>query len=134
MLDHEGFAIDLKEGTRRTVKFRHDDDIVIVTHEDKGWFDARSDAKGDVLALATYLLGLCFSEALAAVGDLVAFQPTAPAWDNPARRHRRAAPPRSPVAFDRMADSWTTLRMMLIFVPWRNWHECLSERVHNPGL
>ena len=85
MLEHEGFAIDLKESTRRAVKFRRDDDIIIVIHDDKGWFDARSDAKGDVFALAIYLLGVGFPEALAAVCGLVAYQPTLPAWERPAR-------------------------------------------------
>lgn len=86
VLEHEGFAIDRKESTRRAVKFRRDDEIIIVIHDDHGWFDARSDAKGDVFGLASYLLGVDFSAALAAVGDLVAFQPTAPAWERPARQ------------------------------------------------
>jgi hypothetical protein len=85
MLEHEGFAIDLKESTRRAVKFRREDDIIIVIHDDKGWFDPRSDAKGDVFALANYLLGGGFSEALVAVCELVAYQPTLPAWERPAR-------------------------------------------------
>jgi hypothetical protein len=88
MLEHEGFAIDLKESTRRAVKFRRDDDIIIVIHDDKGWFDARSDAKGDVFALASYLLGGGFSKALAAVCGLVAYKPTLPAWERPARHSR----------------------------------------------
>lgn len=86
VLEHEGFAIDRKESTRRAVKFRRDDDIIIVIHEDRGWFDARSDAKGDVFALASYLHGIGFADALAAVGDLVAFQPTEPAWERPLRQ------------------------------------------------
>ncbi len=81
VLEHEGFAIDRKESTRRAVKFRRDDDIIIVIHDDRGWFDARSDAKGDVFALASYLHGIGFAEALAVVGDLVEFQPTAPTWE-----------------------------------------------------
>ncbi|MBP1861536.1 DUF3991 and toprim domain-containing protein [Rhizobium herbae] len=92
LLEHEGFAIDLKESTRRAVKFRRDDDIIIVIHDDKGWFDARSDAKGDVFALASYLIGGGFSEALAAVGGLVAYQPTLPAWERPSRVLTGTAP------------------------------------------
>ncbi len=83
VLEHEGFAIDRKESTRRAVKFRRDDDIIIVIHDDRGWFDARSDFKGDVFALASYLRGIGFAEALTMVGDLVAFQPTAPTWEKP---------------------------------------------------
>ncbi|MBP1861683.1 hypothetical protein [Rhizobium herbae] len=85
-LEHEGFAIDRKESTRRAVKFRRDDDIIIVIHDDRGWFDVRSDAKGDVFALASYLRGIGFTEALTVVGDLVAFQPTAPTWEKPLRQ------------------------------------------------
>lgn len=85
MLEHEGFAIDLKQSTRRAVKFRRDDDIIIVIHDDKGWFDARSEAKGDVFALASHLIGGGFSEALAVVRGLVAYEPTLPARERPAR-------------------------------------------------
>jgi hypothetical protein len=85
VLEHEGFAIDLKESSRRALKFRRDNDIIIVIHDDKGWFDARSDAKGDVFALASYLLGGGFSEALVRVSGLVAFKPSMPAWERPAR-------------------------------------------------
>ncbi len=84
LLEHEGFAIDLKESTRRAVKFRREDDIIIVIHDDKGWFDPRSDAKGDVFGLASYLIGGGFSEAVAVVGGLVAYQPTLPAWEHSA--------------------------------------------------
>ncbi|QND44457.1 DUF3991 domain-containing protein (plasmid) [Rhizobium lusitanum] len=91
VLEHEGFAIDRKASTRRAVKFRRDYDIVIVIHEDRGWFDARSDAKGDVFALVSYLRGVGFPDALAAVGDLVAFQPAAPAWEKPARQAQAVA-------------------------------------------
>ncbi|WFR97778.1 DUF3991 and toprim domain-containing protein [Rhizobium tumorigenes] len=86
VLEHEGFARDRKESTRRAVKFRRDHDIVIVIHDDKGWFDARSEAKGDVFALASYLRGIGFAEARAVVGDLAAFQPTARAWKKPFRQ------------------------------------------------
>lgn len=83
VLEQEGFAMDRKESTRRAVKFRRDDDIIIVIHDDRGWFDARSDAKGDVFDLAGYLYGIAFAETLAVVSDLVGFQPEAPAWRSP---------------------------------------------------
>ncbi|MBM7045650.1 DUF3991 and toprim domain-containing protein [Rhizobium lusitanum] len=105
VLEHEGFTVDVKESTRRAVKFRRDDNIVIVIHEDKGWFDARSDAKGDVFALVSYLRGVGFSDALAAVGDLVAFHPAAPAWEKPARQAHAVAS---------VVDRWKHRRR-----PWR---------------
>jgi hypothetical protein len=87
MLEHAGFALDLKESTRRAVKFRRNDAIIIVIHEGQGWFDARSDAKGDVFTLANHLFGGGFADALVAVGDLVGFRPTETAWQKPAGRH-----------------------------------------------
>ncbi|MBX5177398.1 DUF3991 domain-containing protein [Rhizobium lentis] len=105
VLEHEGFAIDRKESTRRAVKFRRDDDIIIVIHDDRGWFDARSDAKGDVFALASYLHGIGFAETLAVVGDLVAFQPTAPIWEKPIGRTQTMAS---------VADRWNHRKR-----PWR---------------
>ena len=48
VLEQAGFAVDRKESTRRAVKYRRGDDIIIVIHEGKGWFDPLSDAKGDV--------------------------------------------------------------------------------------
>ncbi|NKL59496.1 DUF3991 and toprim domain-containing protein [Rhizobium leguminosarum] len=91
VLEHEGFAIDRKESTRRAVKFRRDDDVVIVIHNGRGWFDARSEAKGDVFALASYLRGIGFAETLAMVGDLVAFQPTAAIWQKPLHQRQTVA-------------------------------------------
>jgi len=105
VLEHEGFAIDRKESTRRAVKFRRDDDIIIVIHDDRGWFDARSDAKGDVFALASYMRGIGFAEALAVVGDLVAFQPAAPTWEKPQHQTQ-------PIAS--VADRWNHRKR-----PWR---------------
>ncbi|NTC82535.1 MULTISPECIES: DUF3991 and toprim domain-containing protein [Rhizobium/Agrobacterium group] len=105
VLEREGFAIDRKESTRRAVKFRRDDDIIIAIHDDRGWFDARSDAKGDVFALASYLHGIGFAESLAVVGDLVAFQPAAPTWEKPQHQTQ-------PIAS--VADRWNHRKR-----PWR---------------
>jgi len=105
LLEREGFAIDRKESTRRAVKFRRDDDIIIVIHDDRGWFDARSDAKGDVFALASHLRGIGFTEALTMVGHLVAFQPTAPTWEKPLYQTQMVAP---------ITDRWNHRKR-----PWR---------------
>ncbi|WP_276122429.1 DUF3991 and toprim domain-containing protein [Pararhizobium qamdonense] len=105
LLEREGFAIDRKESTSRAVKFRRDDDIIIVIHDDRGWFDARSDAKGDVFALASHLRGIGFTEALTMVGHLVAFQPTAPTWEKPLYQTQMVAP---------ITDRWNHRKR-----PWR---------------
>ncbi len=87
VLEKAGFAIDLKESTRKAVKYRRGDAIVIVIHDGKGWFDALSDAKGDVFSLVEHLDGIGFAEVLQRVSDLVGFVPSPPAWTRPARAH-----------------------------------------------
>ncbi len=80
VLEQAGFAVDLKESTRKAVKYRRGGEIVIVIHEGRGWFDALSDAKGDVYALVEHLDGVAFPEVLRRVSDLVGFEPAWPVW------------------------------------------------------
>ncbi|MFA1677441.1 hypothetical protein ACDY97_33330 [Rhizobium mongolense] len=79
-LEQAGFEIDLKESTRRAVKFRRGGDIIIVTHEGRGWFDPLSDRKGDVFALIGFLQPGDFRATLTAVGALAGVQPLHPTW------------------------------------------------------
>ncbi|WP_439494334.1 DUF3991 domain-containing protein [Bosea sp. (in: a-proteobacteria)] len=83
VLERAGYAIDLKESTRRAVKHRRGSDIIIVIHEGKGWFDPLSDAKGDVFSLIQHIDGVAFTEALARAAELVGFRPAEPAWQRP---------------------------------------------------
>ena len=85
VLESAGFAVDLKESTRKAVKYRRGGDIVIVIHDGKGWFDPLSDAKGDVFRLVEHLDGLPFTAALYVVADLIGFTPSEPAWIRQAR-------------------------------------------------
>ncbi|TIR50621.1 MAG: DUF3991 domain-containing protein [Mesorhizobium sp.] len=87
VLERAGFAIDRRESTRRAVKYRRNDDILIVIHDGKGWFDPLSDAKGDVYALVAHLDGVGFVECLDRVAELVGFVPREPVWTRPAREH-----------------------------------------------
>lgn len=89
-LEQAGFAIDLKESTRRAVKYRRGAEIIIVTHEGRGWFDPLSDRKGDVFALVGWLQPGDFQAALAAVSALAGMAPAQPAW-GPRRSRRREA-------------------------------------------
>jgi hypothetical protein len=89
-LEQAGFLIDLKESTRRAVKYRRGTEIIIVTHQGKGWFDPHSDRKGDVFALIGLLQQADFPSALDAVAALAG---TAPAhitlWaPHPGRRSK----------------------------------------------
>lgn len=80
-LEKARFAIDLKESTRKAVKYRRGEtEIIIVIHEGRGWFDPLSDAKGDVFSLAEHLGADGFSEALDHVADLVDFTPSELVW------------------------------------------------------
>lgn len=85
VLEDAGFALDLKESTRKAMKYRRDAAIVIVIHDGKGWFDPLSDAKGDVFKLVEHLKGVRFVKAMNAVADLVGFVPSDPHWDRGAR-------------------------------------------------
>jgi hypothetical protein len=88
VLEKAGFAIDLKESTRRAVKYRRDDDIIIVIHEGRGWFDPLSDAKGDVFSLVEHLDHVGFSEELDRVAELTGFVASEPAWTRTARQRQ----------------------------------------------
>ena len=85
VLEEAGFALDPRESTRRALKFRRAAEIVIVTHEGRGWFDPLSDAKGDVFALVAHLHGESFPEALDRVAGLVGMTVNAPVWRRPWR-------------------------------------------------
>ena len=85
VLEKAGFAIDVKKSTRRAVKHRRGDAIVIVIHGGKGWFDPQSEAKGDVLSLIQRLDGVAFGDALVRAADLIGFVPAEPVWTKPQR-------------------------------------------------
>jgi hypothetical protein len=85
VLERAGFALDVKESTRKAVKYRRDAQIIIVIHDGKGWFDPLSDGKGDVFGLVEHLEGVPFVEAMNSVADLVGFVPSAPVWERESR-------------------------------------------------
>lgn len=117
VLETGGFAIDLKESTRKAVKYRRGDDIIIVIHDGKGWFDPRSEAKGDVYSLVQHLDGCDFLEAFVQVASLVGFEPREPEWKRQSRE----------TAFDQsIPDRWAARRK-----PWRRsatWRYLSDER------
>jgi len=96
LLEQAGFAIDVKESTRKALKYRRGAEIVIVIHGGRGWFDPLSDAKGDVFGLAAHLGGVSFVEALDQVADLVGVSATDPVWSRPTGKpaHRISIPER----------------------------------------
>jgi hypothetical protein len=70
ILSHAGFALDRRESTRRALKFRRADEIIIVVHNGRGWWDPHSEARGDVFRLVRHLERLRFPEALERVHDI----------------------------------------------------------------
>jgi hypothetical protein len=84
VLESNGWAIDIKESTRRAVKYRRrQGEIIIVTHNGLGWFDPLSDAKGDVFALSRHLGKFGFVDALDEVSQLTNFRASEPMWRRP---------------------------------------------------
>ncbi|MEC5382368.1 DUF3991 domain-containing protein [Aurantimonas sp. C2-6-R+9] len=117
VLEKAGFAIDLKESTRKAVKYRRGDDIIIVIHGGKGWFDPLSDAKGDVFSLVEHLDDIGFAEVLQRVSELVGLVPSEPVWT---RRSRERDPDLG------IPDRWRVRRS-----PWRSsmtWRYLRDER------
>lgn len=117
VLEKAGFAVDVKESTRRAVKHRRGDEIVIVIHDGKGWFDPQSDAKGDVFSLIRHLDGGGFTDALASAAELVGFTPAEPVWT-------RAPREQEPVAS--LSERWAVRRK-----PWpgsATWRYLRDER------
>ena len=80
LLEQDGWKVDIKESTRRAIKYRRDERIVIVIHDGRGWFDPLSTAKGDVFSLAEHLGANGFADACDRVSGVVGFVPRAPAW------------------------------------------------------
>ncbi|MFB2553977.1 DUF3991 and toprim domain-containing protein [Ensifer soli] len=80
VLEGAGFSLDMKESTKRAMKFRRGAEIIIVTHAGRGWFDPLSDDKGDVFGLVTALEGCDFVEGCARVAVLCGLQPSESVW------------------------------------------------------
>lgn len=87
VLEQAGFAVDVKESTRRAVKFRRNNEIIIVIHDGHGWFDPLSDARGDVFSLVAHLDGIGFPNAFRRVASMIGYVPREPTWNKPARAH-----------------------------------------------
>ncbi|MFJ1311767.1 DUF3991 and toprim domain-containing protein [Agrobacterium sp. P15N1-A] len=117
MLEQAGFAIDVKESTRKAVKYRRGPEIIIVIHGGRGWFDPLSDAKGDIFGLAEHLDSVTFVEALNRVAALVGIVATDPAWSRPAGK---------PAYSTSVPERWAARR-----TPWQGsmtWRYLRTER------
>jgi hypothetical protein len=51
-----GWKLDVRESTRRALKYRRGKgEVLIVTHDGRGWWDPLSQAKGDIFDLVQYI-------------------------------------------------------------------------------
>lgn len=91
VLEQVGFAVDLKESTRRAIKYRRGGEIIIVIHGGRGWFDPLSEAKGDVFSLIQHMDGFSFVDALNRVASLVGVDLHEPEWRRSVRDTAPAA-------------------------------------------
>ena len=76
VLEAAGWRLDAQESTRRAAKYRLGaGQIVIVTHDGRGWFDPLNDRRGDVLALAQHVWGGNLGHARKALRPLAGIEP-----------------------------------------------------------
>ncbi len=123
VLETAGFALDVKESTKRAKKYRRGGDIIIVTHGGRGWFNPLSDDKGDIFALVAALEGYDFLDGCARVAALSGLQPSDPIWRPDDREARNSAS---------VAEDWARRRS-----PWPGsatwrylrWHRSLPASV-----
>ncbi|WP_371349322.1 DUF3991 and toprim domain-containing protein [Ancylobacter sp. IITR112] len=93
LLESHGWKVDVRESTPRSIKYRRaDGEIIIVNHQGRGWFDPKSQAKGDVYDLAQHLGADGFPSAMQVVNELVGFVPRDPVWQRRSRRSASVAP------------------------------------------
>ncbi len=90
-----GWRLDARESTRRARKYRRGPgEVLIVSHEGRGWWDPTSERKGDIFTLARLLEpGLDFGGAKRLLRDIAGIAPTPPG----PRRGSDQPPPVPPV-------------------------------------
>lgn len=99
VLERAGWTLDMQGSTQHAPKYRNGpSQIVIVTHEGRGWFDPLNDARGDVLALAQHVWGGNFGQARKALRPLAGI---APALAPVERDRKPAAPLDAPKVWER---------------------------------
>jgi hypothetical protein len=75
-----GWKLDVRESTRRALKYRRaKGEILIVTHDGRGWWDPLSQAKGDIFDLVQHLdRSLNFGQVRQVLRRFVGVAPTYP--------------------------------------------------------
>jgi hypothetical protein len=85
------WQLDKRESTRNCLKYRRGKgEVLLVTHEGRGWWDPLSTAKGDIFDLVQYLnRGLSFREARNVLRPFIGLSPSFPVHE---RRREKEAP------------------------------------------
>jgi hypothetical protein len=75
-----GWKLDVRESTRRALKYRRGTgEILIVSHDGRGWWDPLSQAKGDIFDLVQYIdRSLNFGQVRQVLRRFVGVAPTYP--------------------------------------------------------
>ena len=88
------WQLDKKESTRRCLKYRRGEgEIILVTHEGRGWWDPCSTAKGSVFSLVQYLEpGLNLGQVRKVLRPLAGLSPSFPEQLRPTADAKPAIP------------------------------------------
>ena len=101
-----GWMLDRRESTRRAPKYRRQDEILIINHDGRGWWDPLSEAKGDVFSLAQHLdPSLNFPQVCKLLRGLLGIAPSEPELPRASRRDDTETP--AP------AERWNRARRLL---------------------
>ena len=104
VLEAAGWTLDKAESSVNAAKYRGGSaQIVIVTHQGKGWFDPLADARGDVIALAQHLWGGSIGHARKALRPLAGIAPKM-------RPEHQVKPPPTPLD---AAGGWAKARRLV---------------------
>jgi hypothetical protein len=115
--------LDKKESTRNCLKYRRaEGEILLVTHEGRGWWDPGSTAKGDIFGLVQFLNpGLNFGEVRKVLRPFIGLSPAFPVHKRTSARSTPAVP---------LTAKWERRRLPRPGSPtWRY----LTETRHLPG-
>jgi hypothetical protein len=88
------WQLDKRESTRNCLKYRRGKgEVLLVTHEGRGWWDPGSTAKGDIFGLVQYLSpGLNFGEVRKVLRPFIGLSPSFPVH----KRHSGKEAPKIP--------------------------------------
>lgn len=103
-----GWLLDVQSSARRALKYRRGPaEILIVSHEDKGWWNPLASEKGDCFGLVQYLdPGLNFGQVRKTLRQIAGVSPTHHRMD--IGQHDR-----SPAVDLSLADRWARRRVLM---------------------